>query len=72
MTGKHDHDARGIETAEYLERLADTMCAASGGELPRAYFLEQLRRNLAIAAETAEKEETLQSSACFDAWARAS
>lgn len=62
-----DHN---LATAEFLDRIAEKRRVESGGNLPRQYFLEQLRRELAGSQTQPRKDERFQSSACFDAWAR--
>lgn len=57
-----------------IDRLAEALRAESGVDLPRAYFVEEARRRLAggpVYDISGSKPGTeLQSSACFDAWAR--
>lgn len=60
--------ARGQDSADFLDRMAERMRVESGGDLPRAYYLDQLRR-IANSVRPAKKDEIMQSSACFDTWA---
>ena len=62
-------------SADFLDRFAETMRAESGTDLPHAYFVAEARRRLAGGtvhhlADHHAKPERLQSSACFDAWAK--
>ena len=63
------------QSADFLDRFAETMRAESGMDLPHAYFVEEARRRLAGGtvhhlADHRTKPEQFQSSACFDAWAK--
>ena len=63
------------QSADFLDRFAETMRAESGMDLPHAYFVEEARRRLAGGtvhhlADHHTKPEQFQSSACFDAWAK--
>ncbi len=63
------------QSADFLDRFAETMRAESGMDLPHAYFLEEAKRQLAGGtvyhlADHHTKPEQFQSSACFDAWAK--
>ena len=69
------HSGLDPQSADFLDRFAETMRAASGMDLPHAYFVEEARRRLAGGAvyhlaDHHTKPEQFQSSACFDAWAR--
>ena len=61
--------------ADFLDRLAESMRAESGIDLPHAYFVEEARRRMAGGAvyhlaDHHTRPEQFQSSACFDAWAK--
>jgi len=63
------------QSADFLDRFAETMRAEGGMDLPHAYFVEEARRQLAGGtvyhlADHHTKPEQFQSSACFDAWAK--
>ena len=63
------------QSPDFLDRFAETMRAESGIDLPHAYFVEEARRRLAGGtvyhlASRQTKPDQLQSSACFDAWAK--
>ncbi|MXN44272.1 hypothetical protein GR138_03660 [Shinella kummerowiae] len=63
------------QSADFLDRFAETMRAESGMDLPHAYFVEEARRRLAGGTvhhlvDHHTKPEQFQSSACFDAWAK--
>jgi hypothetical protein len=63
------------QSADFLDRFAESMRAESGTDLPHAYFVEEARRRLAGGkvhhlADRHTKPEQFQSSACFDAWAK--
>lgn len=58
-----------------LDRVAESMRAGSGVDLPHAYFVEEARRLLSGGivhhpTDHHTRPEQLQSSACFDAWAK--
>ena len=64
-----------LQSTDFLDRVAESMRAESGIDLPHAYFVEEARRRLAGGtvyhlADRQTKPEQLQSSACFDAWAK--
>lgn len=63
------------QSNDLLDRFAESMRAESGIDLPHAYFVEEARRRLAGGtiyhlASRQTKPDQLQSSACFDAWAK--
>lgn len=59
-------------SAEFIDRFAESIRADSGVDLPHAYFVEEARRLLAGGLPPAPgRPSPYQSSACFDAWARA-
>ena len=61
----------GLHNAEFLNRIAEKMRLESGSDLPRDYFLQLVRRQLAgPEAPYASKDAKYRSSACFDAWAK--
>lgn len=61
----------GQHSAEFLNRIAEKMRLESGSGLPRDYFLQLVRRQIADAdSPYPTKDAKYQSSACFDAWAR--
>lgn len=61
----------GLHNAEFLNRVAEKMRLESGSDLPRDYFLQQVRRQLAdTGSPYPSKDAKYQSSACFDAWAK--
>ena len=64
-----------LQSTDFLDRVAESMRAESSIDLPHAYFVEEARRRLAGGtvyhlADRQTKPEQLQSSACFDAWAK--
>ncbi|MFT4161272.1 hypothetical protein [Shinella zoogloeoides] len=69
------HSGLDPQSADFLDRFAETIRAESGMDLPHAYFVEEARLRLshenvhAIAGRRA-RPEPLRSSACFDCWAR--
>ena len=63
------------KSTDAIDRIAESMRAESGIDLPHAYFVEEARRRLAGGtlyhlADRHTKPDHLQSSACFDAWAK--
>lgn len=61
----------GQHSAEFVNRIAEKMRLESGSGLPRDYFLQLVRRQLAdTGSPYPSKDAKYQSSACFDAWAR--
>jgi hypothetical protein len=63
------------QSADFLDRFAETMRVESGMDLPHSYFVEEARRRIAGGtvhhlADHHTRPEQLQSSACFDAWAK--
>ena len=63
------------QSTESLDRFAETMRGESGTDLPHAYFVEEARRQLSggVVHHLADRHTTpeqLQSSCCFDAWAK--
>ncbi|HVK92718.1 MAG TPA: hypothetical protein VM468_15185 [Mycoplana sp.] len=61
----------GLHSVEFLNRIAERMRIESGSDLPRDYFLQQVRRQIAATGSPyPSKDEKYQSSACFDAWAK--
>ncbi|HUH49232.1 MAG TPA: hypothetical protein VLZ56_05180 [Mycoplana sp.] len=61
----------GQHSAEFLNRIAEKMRLESGSGLPRDYFLQLVRRQLAdTGSPSPSKDAKYQSSACFDAWAK--
>ena len=65
----------GLQSADFIDRFAETMRSVSGVDLPHAYFVEEARMRLAggtihhLPTRPAKPAEP-QSSACFDAWAK--
>ncbi len=70
------HMGSNPQSPDFLDRFAETMRAGSGVDLPHAYFVEEARLRLSGGsklhhlADPRTKPEQLQSSACFDAWAK--
>ena len=69
------HTGLDPQSPEFLDRFAETMRAGSGMDLPHAYFVEEARLKLSGGkvhhlADPHTRPEQLQSSACFDAWAK--
>lgn len=67
-------DDRLLNTPEMIEQLAQDMRRMSGGELPHAFCIEQVKRQLAgKPAETAAANavRTPDKSSVFHAWAMA-
>ena len=70
------HSGLDPQSPDFLDRFAETMRAASGTDLPHAYFVEEARLRLAAGTvhhlpdQHRTKPEQFQSSACFDAWAK--
>ncbi|MDR6757707.1 hypothetical protein J2Y48_003004 [Mycoplana sp. BE70] len=61
----------GQHSAEFLNRIAEKMRLESGSGLPRDYFLQLVRRQLAdTGSANPSRDARYQSSACFDAWAK--
>ena len=61
----------GLHSAEFLNRIAEKMRLDSGSDLPRDYFLQQVRRQLPdTGSPYPSKDAKYWSSACFDAWAK--
>lgn len=69
------HSGLDPQSAEFLDRFAETIRAESGMDLPHDYFVAEARLRLSRRAaprhgDLKEEPETLQSSACFDCWAK--
>jgi hypothetical protein len=67
---------RSLDTPEMIDRLATEMRARSGGELPHAFYVEQVRRQLAgklvqTSAANDEKAQEIapEQTSVFHAWA---
>ncbi|MFD1329537.1 hypothetical protein [Mycoplana ramosa] len=61
----------GQHSAEFVIRVAEKMRLESGSDLPRDYFLQLARRQLAgTGSPSPSKDARYKSSACFDAWAK--
>ncbi|MEW9614517.1 hypothetical protein AB3G45_11885 [Shinella sp. S4-D37] len=63
------------KSPDSLERAAESVRAESGQDLPHAYFVEEARLRLAssVVHHLVDHHTTpaqLQSSCCFDAWAK--
>lgn len=73
-------EEQALGTAELIDRIAENIRIASGTSLPREYYLQQARQQLAgqqpagqqsgKSLPGATKDQDHRSSACFDAWAR--
>jgi hypothetical protein len=67
--------ARSLDTSEMIDRLATEMRARSAGELPHAYYVEQVKRQLAgksirtSAANDDPAQDNDQQISVFHAWA---
>jgi len=64
------------QSVDFINRLAETMRAESGVDLPHDYFVAEARMRLAGRTVhhlpgKAAKPAKLETSACFDAWAKA-
>ncbi|MCD2184319.1 hypothetical protein [Rhizobium sp. GN54] len=65
-----------LGNAELINRIAENIRIASGTSLPREYYLQQARQQLAgqqpagKSPPGAAKGQDQKTSACFDAWAR--
>jgi hypothetical protein len=69
------HTGLDPQSPDFLDRFAETMRTGSGMDLPHAYFVEEARLKLSAGtvhhlADRHTRPEQLQSSACFDAWAK--
>lgn len=69
-------EEKALGSTDLINRIAENMRIASGSSLPREYYLQQARRQLA-GQQSVEKpspktarEQDHRSSACFDAWAK--
>ena len=63
------------QSADFLDRFAETIRAESGIDLPHDYFVAEARLRLSRRAVqrtggSRAEPERLQSSACFDCWAK--
>ncbi|WP_234186174.1 hypothetical protein [Shinella sp. NM-101] len=69
------HSGLDPQSADFLDRFAETIRAESGVDLPHAYFVAEARLRLsrgnvhAIAGRRT-RPEPLRSSTCFDCWAK--
>ncbi|WP_242217425.1 hypothetical protein [Shinella zoogloeoides] len=69
------HPGLDPQSADFLDRFAETIRAESGTDLPHDYFVAEARLRLSRRAVSSSGErraepERLQSSACFDCWAK--
>lgn len=71
-----DKDARSLDTADMIDRLATEMRARTGGELPHAFYVDQVRRQLAgksvamsAANDETAREKRQEQASVFHAWA---
>ena len=69
------HSGLDPQSADFLDRFAETIRAESGMDLPHDYFVAEARLRLSrrtVSRHSGRKgePETLQSSACFDCWAK--
>ncbi len=65
-------DARSLDTADMIDRLATEMRARTGGELPHAFYVDQVRRQLAgksVANDETAREKGQEQASVFHAWA---
>ncbi|WP_046632949.1 hypothetical protein [Neorhizobium galegae] len=71
-----DKDARSLDTAEMIDRLATEMRARTGGELPHSFYVDQVRRQLtgrsvalSAANDEAARVKGQEQASVFHAWA---
>ncbi|MCQ1765759.1 hypothetical protein NOJ28_09475 [Neorhizobium galegae] len=76
LDASEDKDARSLDTADIIDRLATEMRARTGGELPHSFYVDQVRRQLAgkSVAMSAANDETARNkdqeqASVFHAWA---
>ncbi|WLS02898.1 hypothetical protein [Shinella oryzae] len=65
----------GPQSVDFINKFAETMRAESGVDLPHDYFVAEARMRLSggvhhLSGEAA-RPATPETSACFDAWAKA-
>ncbi|MCQ1575061.1 hypothetical protein NFO65_30605 [Neorhizobium galegae] len=76
LDASEDKDARSLDTADMIDRLATEMRARTGGELPHSFYVDQVRRQLAgksvamsAANDEAAREKSQEQASVFHAWA---